>query len=381
MSPLSSLFSSSSSNRFIEFCLDDFVSYSDGRKKHVCCEERSFFDNWQKGDYIEIDNSKTVCGYSASIFASTTIIKLADCCPRHGFNNLHKEHNALKDKYDKLERERDDLCDDRDAWKEKYENAIKEIDRLKDERLRENTKNSDEKLRLAGENSRIKIEKARTEEKLESKSSQLIEITRELEDIKGELSVVSEELSVVRKEKENQIIMFENKLDQKQRLLETARQSLEELKIKSEREKAEKDNGLKEKENKLKRKEEEIKRLKNLVGSSQEELLSERLRLKEEKLRIFLGKLEISADLEEKIDNLSKYYKRLKNARKNYNQVNIETHEDNIARIKRELRQGRIIVENVEKICHQCEKIANFRFELDEVNKQQYQARQEVPTN
>ena len=152
------------------------------------------------------------------------------------------------------------------------------------------------------------------------------------------------------------------------------RQSLEELKIKSEREKAEK-------ENKLKKKEEEIKRLKNRVGSSQEELLSERLHLKEKKLRIFLGKLEISADLEEKIDNLSKYYKRLKSARKNYNQANIETHEDNIMRIKRELRQGRIVVENVEKICHQCEKIANFRFELDEVNKQQYQARQEVPTN
>ncbi|CAG8662639.1 3004_t:CDS:1, partial [Paraglomus occultum] len=57
--------------------------------------------------------------------------------------------------------------------------------------------------------------------------------------------------------------------------------------------------------------------------------------------------------------------------------ANIETHEDNITRIKRELRQGRIIVENVEKISRQCEKIATFRFELDEVNKQQYQARQE----
>jgi hypothetical protein len=190
-------------------------------------------------------------------------------------------------------------------------------------------------------------------------------------------------LGVVRREKENQIIMFENKLDQKSALLENVRQSLRDLEIRNEREKTEKDGEVREKdselrtkEEELRRKEEEIKKTQRKAGQSREELLSERSSSKEAKLKAFATPLGVSLT---QINNLRRYYERLTDARKNYNQANIETHEDNIARMEEELSQNNVSVENIQKIGRKCEKLAKIRVELNEIRQQQYQAQQEVP--
>jgi len=83
----------------------------------------------------------------------------------------------------------------------------------------------------------------------------------------------------------------------------------------------------------------------------------------------------------QQIDNLRRYYERLVDARKNYNQVNITTHESNITRIKQELINGGVSVANTQKIGRKCEKLAELRIELEEVRQEQYQARQEQSTN
>jgi chromosome segregation ATPase len=112
------------------------------------------------------------------------------------------------------------------------------------------------------------------------------------------------------------------------------------------------------------------------LDQSREELLNEKVNLKEEKLEVFANRLGIN---QEQIDNLRRYYERLIHARKNYNQVNITTHEANINRVRGVIRQGGVSVENSQKCCRKCEKIAKIKFELNEIRQQQYEARQEVP--
>ncbi|CAG8581275.1 41289_t:CDS:10 [Gigaspora margarita] len=112
----------------------------------------------------------------------------------------------------------------------------------------------------------------------------------------------------------------------------------------------------------------------NNLEKSREELLNEKVNLKKEKLEVFANNLGINPD---EIDNLLRYYERLIQARKNYNQVNIETHEGNINRVKGIIRQGGVSVENTNKCCRKCEKVAKLRIELNEIRQQQYEARQE----
>jgi len=261
--------------------------------------------------------------------------------------------------------------------KKKREEVQAELNRLQNERLGETRRNNEEKLRNAGEKSQLRVEKAIAEKQLESSNANVIDLSRRLES-------KEQELIVVRREKENQMITFENKLDQKQQLLENVRQSLKDLEINHEREKAEKDSEVKEKdselrakEEELKRKEEEVKKSQRKAGQSREELLSERSSLKEEKLKAFASPLGISL---QQINNLRRYYERLTEARKNYNQANIETHEDNVARVEEELSRNGVSVDNIQKVCRKCEKLAKIRVELSEIRQQQFEARQEVPT-
>jgi chromosome segregation ATPase len=117
----------------------------------------------------------------------------------------------------------------------------------------------------------------------------------------------------------------------------------------------------------------------NRLEQSQEDLLNEKVNLKEEKLEVFANRLGIDLG---QIDNLRRYYERLIHARKNYNQVNIETHERNINQVKGMLRQNGVVsVENTNKCCRKCEKVAKLRMELNEIRQQQYEARQEVSVN
>ncbi|CAG8558350.1 10055_t:CDS:2 [Diversispora eburnea] len=210
------------------------------------------------------------------------------------------------------------------------------------------------------------IERAKAEEKLESAKARELGLTKLLEDTKTELSLV-------RVEKDNQVAIFENKLDQKSALLENIRQELKNLEIKSEKEKAEKnsevkekDSELKEKEKELKQKEEEVKKSQRKAGQSREELLSEKSRLKEEKLKAFTTPLGVSL---QQFNNLRRYYERLTDARKNFNQANIETHEDNVAVIEEEFRQANISVENIQKILVSSEEKEEANKKIQEINK------------
>jgi hypothetical protein len=111
---------------------------------------------------------------------------------------------------------------------------------------------------------------------------------------------------------------------------------------------------------------------------SREELLSERINLKYGKLEIFANQIGINL---QQVSDLCRYCERLVHAQKNFNQANVETHEDNITRVREGLRQGGVGIENIQKFCHKCEKIAKMRAELNEIRQQQPQqeARQELP--
>jgi len=116
--------------------------------------------------------------------------------------------------------------------------------------------------------------------------------------------------------------------------------------------------------------------LRERAGQSREELLTEKIRLKYSKLEIFANQIGINL---QQVSDLCRYCERLVHARKNCNQANIETHEDNITRVREELRQRGFQIEDIQKFCDKCEKIAKMRVELNEIRQQQYEARQELP--
>ncbi|KLL03120.1 MAG: hypothetical protein MRERV_52c015 [Mycoplasmataceae bacterium RV_VA103A] len=287
-------------------------------------------------------------------------------------SDLERERNEWKRKFNDKNRE----CED---YKEKSERIQRELDNLKNERIRDTQTNANEKSRLERENAALRVENTRKDEQLTSANNQVIDLSRRLEN-------KEEEVGIVRREKEEQAIMFENKLDQKSTLLENVRQSLRDLEIRNEREKSEKDSEVREKdselrtkEEELKRKGEEVKRAQRKANQSQEELLTEKIRIKYEKLEIFANRIEINL---QQVNDLCRYCERLIRARKSGNQVNIETHEDNIARVREGLRQRGLQIENIQKFCNKCEKIAKLRVELSEIRQQQgqqYEARQETP--
>ena len=366
---------------YIRFNLNNWVEYSDDRKMYISCYYTQPFTEWEGGDKVKIDNEKTSKNRSDISFSFyDNIIFMYSSHWEDKYqeavrekNNLETERNEWRTKFYSKNR-------DYEEWKEKYEDAQEELDKLKNERLRETRENANERLRQQGIESTLRVENTRLQERLESASSRLIEAKKETEDTKTELSVV-------RREKDNQLAIFENKLDQKQQLLENVRQALKDLEIKHEKEKAEKnaevkekDSELKEKEKELKRKEEEVKNSQKQAKQSQEELLSERLRLKYGKLEIFANQIGINL---QQVSDLCRYCERLVHARKSCNKTNIETHEDNITKIREGLRQRGFQIKDVQKFCDRCEKIAKMRVELSEVRQQQqqYQVQQEVPYN
>lgn len=130
-------------------------------------------------------------------------------------------------------------------------------------------------------------------------------------------------------------------------------------------------------ENELRTKDNEIIELKHKMDNlslSEEELLNEKVRLKKEKLEVFANSSGINWN---EVNNLLRYYKDLISARKNYDQTNIETQEGNINRVKGVLRQNEINLEDIQKCCRKCEKIAKLSLKLSEAQRQQFEARQQ----
>jgi len=227
----------------------------------------------------------------------------------------------------------------------KYEELKEKHDDTKDERR-------DEKVNNARTNTKL-------QEKLESASSKVMDLTKRL----------------TSSENENNKLLI--KLDEKNanhsQKIEVLNDQLITLRLES----GEKGSILREKERELEIKNEEIKNLRSQKGQSREELLTEKLHSEKSNLDLFVSRLEISL---EQVHGLSKYHERLLVARKNYNQANIDVHEENIARVKQEFSDQGVNIIDIREICQKCERIAEYSWELSQVQ-QQYQAQQEVPTN
>lgn len=174
-------------------------------------------------------------------------------------------------------------------------------------------------------------------------------------------------------QKENEIGRLEIRLDQRRDDMKILENQLSDLWVNDGK-----------KDEKLRQKNEEIERLKNLAENhdkradkSQEELLNEKIRSEKRSLELFANQ-ELKIDMEQ-IYSLSKYHERLFIARKTHNQANIDVHEGNISRAKKELQErAKISVINLQEICQKCERIAEFNWELNQIQ-QQYEAHQEVP--
>jgi hypothetical protein len=139
-----------------------------------------------------------------------------------------------------------------------------------------------------------------------------------------------------------------------------------------------------------------IENLEKKVDEKENENFGLKIKEQERKLDEFVQKLGIGR---EKPRELRKAYQRLIKARENYNRDDIMEAEDDIEMIKDELLSSGWIkrgmsLENVQKLCNKCGRIADLKIEqwrvqekmyqrqkLIQYQEQQFQAQQEQPTN
>jgi len=129
-------------------------------------------------------------------------------------------------------------------------------------------------------------------------------------------------------------------------------------------------------------KEKENDDLKKNLKIKQREVLNETLNFKEYKLEIFVNRLDIGL---RKVQNLRRKYKELIAIREGNGGVN-NTEESNVLEsitlIQENLQEEDVVsIINVQKLCRKCEKLAKIELEIENLRQQQYEARQEVPTN
>ena len=363
--------SKTTGSNYVLFYLDNYVSYSNGSDsyKHIYCSNLSPFYNWRENDFIEIDNDVTRHRESGYYFGSISEVRLS--C--HGCGHSQTEYNDLKTRCSALERERNDFRNDRDEWRRKYDEIKEQLNTERTNGL--NTRASE------------RLEEQRTRSTLESEKTLLgKDLTNARDEITSLKNLVEEgkaELGLVRTEKDNQIALVKGELTQKDNELKEVEKSMADLRFEHEKEQTEKElqisekiNEIKEKEEKIKRKEDEMKALREKLGLSQEEFLEQKIRLKQEKLDTFAGNLKIDF---EQVQNLCDCYGEIVRSRLSYNLDNIRKIERNISKIKQEISRSEISMEEIQKLCRKCEKLASLKSQLDQILEQKYEAKQEVP--
>ncbi|CAG8679378.1 4051_t:CDS:10, partial [Cetraspora pellucida] len=269
---------------------------------------------------IEIDNDVSRHRNSGYYFGNICEVRI-NC--RYVCGHSHKEYDDMRDKYNALERERNDLRTDRDNWRKKH-------DELKD-------KLNDEKLKNANEMASEKIKSTKHRVNIKKRKKQ--------------------ELGLVRVEKDKQLALIENKLTQKDDKLKELEKAMDALRVGSEKVISQKENSLKETSGELKRKEQEIKELKNERFRTQEELLIEKLNSEKSDLEVVASELGINL---EEVHNLIMNYKRLLFARKERKRDIVEDSEGKIAKTKQTLLGSEVSIENIRKISRECERLANL---------------------
>ncbi|CAI2195463.1 17427_t:CDS:2, partial [Funneliformis geosporum] len=119
----------------------------------------------------------------------------------------------------------------------------------------------------------------------------------------------------------------------------------------------------------------EIKNLKGDLNLSREEFLNQKIGLKEEKLETLVQQLGVNQG---QIINLRNAYKQLIEARRNFNQVNINAANGNVNNIRVALV---VNPADRQKICRKCEKLVKLEMELNQIYQQQFEARQEMKSS
>jgi len=250
--------------------------------------------------------------------------------------------SSCADKLERLSREIEELENSLENWKNKYND-------LRDDNEREKI---DHKT-IKGDLGREQINSAQIKTKLDNANKNSTELKRQLQDKDEQLT-----------QKNNEIRRIEGEVAG--------------LRLEHGREMNEKNNQLSEKERELRIKNEEIELLQNQKGLTQEGLLTEKLRFERRNLELFANELRINL---EQIQSLIRYHERLFQVRKNLNHADIITHQDNVIQAKQVLLNQGVGMISIQEICEKCERIAQLSWELIQLQEQQYQAQQEVPTN
>ncbi|CAG8499557.1 2684_t:CDS:10, partial [Racocetra persica] len=296
-------------------------------------------------DFIEIDNDVSRHRNSGYYFGNICEVRI-NC--RYVCGHSHKEYDDMRDKYNALERERNDLRTDRDNWRKKHDELK---DKLNDEKLKNANEMASEKLSRQSTESTLRNEKKLVEEKLETFKTEKVGLLKQIEDGK-------QELGLVRVEKDKQLALIENKLTQKDDKLKELEKAMDALRVGSEKVISQKENSLKETSGELKRKEQKIKELQNERFRTQEELLIEKLNSEKSDLEVVASELGINL---EDVHNLIMNYKRLLFARKERKRDIVEDSEGKIAKTKQTLLGSEVSIENIRKISRECERLANLR--------------------
>jgi hypothetical protein len=280
-----------------------------------------------------------------------------NCCSnissiKSNLDSYKSDYSYMKDKHDKLDREFKDLRNEKKEKDDEIKDLREKLEQEQRGRKDDKTRYDDEKLTWTRTEGEKNVKIAKLEEKSENDNTEKTKLEKRAEDAE--------------KDRDKQVGRLEIKVDEKTLKIQNLTDQLTKLQITGGK-----------KDNEIHQKDEEIRLLKRWARLSREELLDEKQHLKYGKLEVFANQIGINL---QQVSDLCRYYERLVHARKNYNQANIETHEDNITRVREGLRQNGIQIENIQKFCNKCEKIAKMRVEINEIRQQQnYEARQEVP--
>jgi chromosome segregation ATPase len=371
-------------DNFIHLDLDNVVEYENENTNSIYIT-KNFPLNFCEGNHIEIDNNLTRRRRSHHDSISTSEVRFTNV-DDYAYNlkrvqkDYIKQNSNLQQELDKQERINRELVSMLNSFSQRMLGN-------------ENFVNSSCASELDLSEWRRTLNKIAN--KFETKDEeQLALVTKS----STELSVTKETLRLTYNDNLNlQKLISDNKenhqreLDSKDKQLDdkdkTIKQGLELYKKKEDEVKDlnKKNDELKDKnaelreekttaETKLQRKEEEIDELRDKLGQSEEEFLKSKIRLKQERLELFADRLEVSL---EKIQNLRECFEEKFNTQSGNDRKEVER---KITQTKQELR-SKIKMEDVQEICSRCEEIAELQIKLEKLHSQQFEAKQEVPTN
>lgn len=365
-----------STPNYIRFGLDDYVKYENGDEKRIDCRVFSPFVNWGIGKCIEIDNDITRYKNSGYDFDSTNEVRLIDDYA------ILLQMRSLQKSYDILKNQDSDLQKELSEQKHINSGLVSMFNNFSVQMINETLTNSSYFTEYDLDNCRQKLKKI-VDETGKKSEEQLALVTRNSTD----LSVTQETLrltQVANLALQKQISDNNEQIEEKKREL---KQGLELYKKKEDevRDLNKKNNELKDKnselreeksvtEIKLQRREEEVDELRGRLGQTEEEFLESKIRLKQERLELFADRLEINL---EKIQNLREYFEEKISARSVNDRKEVEK---KITQTKQELR-SKIKMEDVQEICSRCEEITELQIKLEKLHEQQFEAKQEIPTN